>query len=67
MNILEAEILLLVVVQVLESEATSVTTGTQVAPVVVVVGQVKLAEVNIAKIVAVTDERRFVVVVEVVP
>lgn len=64
---LEAEILVVVIVQVLESKATGITTGTQVAPVVVVVGQVKLAEVNIAKSVAVTDERRFVVVVEVVP
>lgn len=64
---LEAEILVVVVVQVLRSETACITASTQVAPVVVVVSQVKLAKVDIAEVVAVTDKRRFVVIVEVVP
>lgn len=67
MNGLEAEILVVVVVQMLGTEATGVTAGAEVAPVVVVVGQVELTTIDVTELVVVANERCFVVIVEIVP
>lgn len=64
---LETEVLVVVVIQMLVSKATSVTTCGKVAPVVVVVSQMKLAAINVAKFVVVSNERCLVMVVKVVP
>lgn len=67
MDSLVAEILVVVVVQVLVSESACVSAGTEVLPVVVVVGDVEEATVNVTESIVVTNEGCFVVVVEVVP
>ena len=67
MDCLVQEILVEVVVDVLVAEAAGGASGANVAPVVVVVGNVQLAKVDVAQVVAVTNERRLPVVVEIVP
>lgn len=67
MDSLVAEIFVVVVVQMLMSEASGITTSTQVSPVIVVIGKMKMAEINATELIVVADERGFVVVVEVVP
>lgn len=61
------EILVQVVVHVLVAEAAGGTAGAAALPVVVVVGDVQSAEVDVAEGVAVADEGGLPVVVEVVP
>lgn len=56
-----------VVVHMLVAEATGGTACALVTPVVVVVGDVQVAKVDVAEGVVVSDEGRFPVVVEVVP
>lgn len=51
----------------LVSKATGVTTGSEIAEIVVVVGKVQMTEINVTEFVVVADKRRFVMVVEVVP
>lgn len=67
MDRLVQEVLVQVVVDVLVAEAPRGTAGARVAPVVVVVGDVQVAKVDVAQGVAVADEGRLPVVVEVVP
>lgn len=61
------EVLVEVVVHMLVTKATSRTAGSHVAPVVVMVCDVEVAEVEIAEGSIVTNEGRLPVVVEVVP
>jgi hypothetical protein len=67
MNSLKAEILVIVIEQVLVPEPTGISTCTKVLPVVMVVGYVQVTRVNIAELVIVANERCFVVVMKVVP
>ncbi|CAF3525084.1 unnamed protein product [Fusarium graminearum] len=67
MDGLVQEVLVKVVVDVLVTESSSGSTRTHVSPVVVVVCNVKVAEVEIAEGSIVTDERGLPVVMEVVP
>lgn len=61
------KVLVQVVVDVLVAEAPRGPACAHVAPVVVVVGDVQVAKVDVAPRVLVADERRLPVVVEVVP
>jgi hypothetical protein len=62
-QIIEIEI----IIHVLVAEPPCGTTGTDGVPVVVVVGDVQMARVEVAEFRVVADEGRFPVVVEVVP
>lgn len=64
---LVSKVLVEVVVDVLVAEAAGGTARSRAAPVVVVVGDVQVAPVDVAQGVAVADEGRLPVVVEVVP
>lgn len=67
MDSLVQEVLVQVVVHMLVAKATSGTTGSHVAPVVVMVCDVEVAEVEVAEGSVVANEGRLPVVVEVVP
>lgn len=67
MDSLVQKVLVQVVVDVLMTEATSRTTGARVPPVIVVVGHMEVARVDISESITVTDEGALPVVVEVVP
>ena len=67
MNSLVQKILVQVVVDVLVPEAPRGPARTRVTPVVVVVGDVQVAGVNVTEGVAVSYQRALPVVVEVVP
>ena len=55
MDSLITEIFVVVVVQMLVSESACITAGTQVAEVVVVVGQVEVATIDVAEFIVVAD------------
>jgi hypothetical protein len=66
-NSLVQKVLVQVVVDVLVTKATSGTSGAGVSPVVVMIGDVKMASVNIPQGITVTNQRTLPVVMEVVP
>lgn len=67
MDRLVQEVNVVVVVDVLVTEATGGTASALVPPVVVVVGDVQVAKVDVAEVGVVADEGGLPVVVEVVP
>lgn len=67
MDGLVEEVLVEVVVDMLMTKATSRTAGAHMLPVVVMIGDVEMAKVNVPESRVVAHERRLPVVVEVVP
>ena len=67
MDRLIAEILVVVVVDVLGSESSGWATSAEILEVVVVVGDVEVAGIDVTECGIVADQRCFVVIVKVVP